>query len=594
MSNKLFNAEDFTFGHKGPVARLVAKLILWLFGTHEANEAYERLQSTDQSLEAITNELQVRVDVDAKSLSNIPAEGPTIIICNHPTGIVDGIIMLQAITQIRQDVKFLGNFLLTHVEPIRPYLIAVNPFEERKGGNLAGLKLGLKHLSEGGCLLLFPAGEVSTWQRGWRGIADKKWDTAAVKLIRKSGATVVPCWIDGRNSLMFRILGKIHPRLRTAMLCREVFNKKGQTFPIIIGSPLSATRLKELDSFDAYYHYLRATVDYLKDSREKPVRTAAEVLSDSGEMNDIIPAVDKEVLAAEIESLGEECKLFDHGDHYSVYLAPTAQIPNMMREIGRQREITFRAIGEGSMKSVDIDAYDAYYRQLFIWDREARALVGAYRMGFGGEIMGRYGLDGFYTHSLFRYDKELGEMLSHSLELGRSFVTADYQRRPTSLLMLWKGIFHTLLSNSDYRYMIGPVTISGEFQRSSKTIIMQYLTDHHFDHEVASHVHPRTGAEGIDAPIDISLLKGVDNIALVDKIVCDIEKDERAIPVLVKKYLQLNSHVVGYNVDHDFSDALDALMVLDLEQVPEQRLQMLVKEVSEEVVAQRFAGKLNA
>lgn len=588
MSTKLFNTEDFMFGHKGPFARLVAKMVLWVFGTHKANQAYERLQQTDQSLDAITNELQVRVDVDQKSLSNIPATGPTIIICNHPTGIVDGIIMLQAVTQIRQDVKFLGNFLLTHVEPIRPYLIAVNPFEERKGGNLAGLKLGLKHLADGGCLLLFPAGEVSTWQKGWREIADKKWDSAAVKLMRKSGATIVPCWIDGRNSLTFRLLGKIHPRLRTAMLCREVFNKRGRTFPIIIGSPLSAARLKELESFDAYYHYLRATVDYLKDCREKPVRSSQDISHDNASMDDIVPPVEKELLKAEIESLDKKCKLFDHGDHFSVYLAHTSQIPNIMREIGRLRELTFRSIGEGTMKSIDIDSYDAYYRQLFIWDNEADKLVGAYRIGFGSEIMKNYGLNGFYTHSLFAYDKELSETLSHSLELGRSFITPDYQRKPTSLLMLWKGIFHTLLTHHDYRYMIGPVTISGEFQRSSKTIIMNYLSLHHLDSEIAAHVHPKTGAEGIDAPIDIRLLEGVENIALVDKIICDIEKEERSIPVLVKKYLQLGSHVVGYNVDHDFSDALDALMLLDLEQVPEQKLQMLAREVSEEAVAQRF------
>ncbi len=580
MSNKLFNAEEFTFGHKGIFARLLAKFILWVFGTHKANAAYERVKQTDGSLEDITNELDVRVVVDQKSLSNIPVTGPTIIICNHPTGIVDGIIMLQAITQIRQDVKFLGNFLLTRVEPIKPYLIAVNPFEERKGGNLQGLKLGLKHVTEGGCLLLFPAGEVSTWQKGFHHIADKRWDSAAVKFIRKSGATVVPCWIDGRNSLMFRLLGKIHPRLRTAMLCREVFNKRGQRMTITIGSPLSAARLKELDDLETYHRYLRATVDYLKNCREKPVRTAEEVICSQGAMDDIIPPIDPVILREEVESLSAERKLFDHGEHYSVYLAPLSEIPNMMQEIGRQREIAFRSVGEGSMKSVDIDSYDNYYHQLFIWDREENALVGAYRIGFGGDIMARFGIDGFYTHSLFRYDAELGDKLRHSLELGRSFIARGYQRKPFSLLLLWKGIFHTLLSHHDYRYLVGPVTISGEFQRSSKTIIMTHLVQQYYNHEIAAHIHPRTGAKSIDAPIDPTLIERLESTSLVDKIVSDIEKDERSMPVLIKKYLQLGSKVVGFNVDHDFCDALDALMFLDLEEVPEQKMQMLVREVS--------------
>lgn len=595
MSNKLLNTEDFTFGRKGIFARLAAKLILWLFDAHKANRAYEHIMSeTDQSLDAVVREIEVKIDVDSKSLSNIPKTGPVILISNHPTGIVDGIIMLHTITQVRQDVKVLGNFLVDRVEPMKPYLIPVNPFEERKGGSLAGLKIGLKHVSEGGCLLLCPAGEVSTWHGGWgkKYVSDRKWHSSAIKFVRKSGATVVPCWIDGRNSLLFHLLGKIHPRLRTAMLCHEVFNKRGQNFPITIGAPITANRLNEIEKLDDYHNYLRAMVDYLKDCREKPVRSGAEIVASQGDMSDIIPSIDKDILRAEVESLTPEHKLFDHGDHFEVYLAHSFEIPNLMQEIGRMREITFRSIGEGSMKSVDIDNYDTYYRQLFIWDKEASALVGAYRIGFGGEIMDRYGLDGFYTHSLFRYDKELSEILRHSLELGRSFISADYQRKPTSLLMLWKGIFYTLLTHPDYRYMVGPVTISGEFQRSSKTLIMNHLAAKHFDHETAAHIHPQTGAEGIDAPLDASLTEGVENIALIDKIVCDIEKDERAIPVLIKKYLQLGSHVVGFNVDHDFCDALDALMLLDLEQVPENKLQMLAREINEELVAQRL-GKRN-
>lgn len=587
---KLFSTEEFMFGRKGPFARLMAKFILWAFGAHKATKAYNNIMDQpDQSLATILREIKVGVDVDSKSIANIPAEGPAIVICNHPTGIVDGIVMLYAITQVRQDVKVLGNFLLNRVEPITPYLFPVNPFEEKQGGSLAGLKLGLKHLSEGGCLLLCPAGEVSTWHGGWgkKYVTDKEWHSSAIKLIRKSEATIVPSWIDARNSTLFHLLGKIHPRLRTAMLLREIFNKKGKTIPITIGSALPASRLKEITDFKEYRNYLRATVDYLRDCREKPVRSLDDIAKDQGDMNDIIPAIDKEVLAAEIASLPAESKLFDHGDHYSVYLSPSAQIPNLMQEIGRLREITFRSIGEGSMKPVDIDKYDDYYHQLFIWDHEAQALVGAYRMGFGCEIMPKYGLDGFYTHSLFRYNKEMEGMLTHAVELGRSFITASYQRKPTSLLMLWKGIFHTMFSCEDAQYLVGPVTISGEFQRSSKTIIMTHLTQQHFDHEVAAHIHPCTGAEGIDFPINSSLIERVDNISLIDKIVCDIEKDERSIPVLIKKYLQLGSRIVGYNVDHDFCDALDALMILDLQNIPEQKLHMLFRDMNEEIV-QRF------
>lgn len=586
---KLLDTKDLMFGHKSVLWRMLAKVALWLFGAGKANRAYANVvDKTDMSLEAITSELKIKTQFDEHSLANIPATGPTIIICNHPTGIVDGIVLLDIITRVRKDVRFLGNFLLKRVEPMSPYLIPVNPFEERKGGNIYGLKEGLRHLNDGGCLLLFPAGEVSTWQKGWHHIADKKWDTAAIKLMRKSKATIVPAWIDGRNSLTFRVLGKIHPRLRTAMLLHEIFNKKGQTFPVTIGAPIAPGRLRELTNLDDFAHYTRAMVDYLRDCREKPIRSLAEIEAAQGSTNDIIAPIDTNLMKTEIEALGSEGKLFDYGDTYSIYLARYEQIPNIIREIGRLREITFRSIGEGSMKDCDVDNYDTYYRQLFIWDNEADCIVGGYRMGFGGEIMKQHGIDGFYTHSLFRYERELGDMLNHTIELGRSFVCKAYQRKPASLLMLWRGILYTLLKNEDYNYLIGPVTISGEFQRSSKTIIMTHLMQHHFDHELATHIHPRTGSKGIDFPIDEKLIEGVESIELIDKIIRDIERGERTIPILFKKYIQLGSYVLGFNVDHDFCDALDALMLLDLSRVPDNKVQMLAREVDDDIVTRRF------
>lgn len=572
---KLFNTEDLMFGRKGIFMRLLSKIALGLFGAPKANRAYDKLVNhpTLEGFDAMKDVLGVDCVVSDKSVSNIPKEGPTIVICNHPTGIVDGVLMLSIIASVRQDVKFLGNFLLQRIDLISPYLIPVNPFEERKGGNLAGLKEGLKHLSEGGCLLLFPAGEVSTWQKGFGHIADKKWDTAALKLMRKSGATIVPCWIDARNSLMFRLLGKIHPRLRTAMLCRETLNKSGQTYGMTIGSGITANRLKELEDLTAYGNYVRAMVDYLKDCRQE--RCCDEVAPQI----DLVPvaeAEDTSLLVEEVAQL-DDCKITDSGDHYSLYFAPSERIPHLLREIGRQREIAFRNVGEGSGKAIDVDRYDEYYRHLFLWDHEAKVLVGAYRMGFGKEIMPKYGLAGFYTHSLFAYDEALGDTLLHTMELGRSFLTAAYRRKPTMLLTLWKGIFTVFFDNKDHNHLLGPVTISGEYQRSSKTILKCWLEQHHYNHDFASKVHPRTGAEGIDAPIDAELMRGVDNIALVDKIISDIEQDERNVPVLVKRYLQLGASVVGFNVDHDFCDALDALMVFNSDTIPESMSQLLFR-----------------
>lgn len=560
-----------------------------ILGINRANRIYNRIQDRDDDyLDAIMEHTGINYSVDPKSLSNIPAEGPVIFICNHPTGIADGIVMLKILSTVRPDIKHLGNFLGARVVPLQKYLIAVNPFEERHGGNLGGLKQAMVHLSEGKSLLIFPAGEVSTWQKGWHHIADKRWDLVGMKFLRRSGAPIVPVWIDGHNSVVFRMAGKIHPRLRTALLVREAFNKRRQTIRVTIGAPISATRVKDLNDLNIYTDYLRASVDYLKGCRERPIRSIPEIEAATVDLSNIIDRPSLSALHDEMNDIASDSKLFDYSGGYTVYCCRPERIPMMMVEIGRMREITFRRIGEGSMNPIDIDRYDTYYQQLFIWDNNADTLVGAYRLGLGGEIVPKYGLDGFYTHSLFNYTKEMEPIMMKTIELGRSFVTSDYQRKPASLLMLWKGIVHVLMKYGEYRYLVGPVTISGEFQRSSKTIIVSYLRQHHFDADTAVMVRPRTGLDGIDFPIDEHLIRGVDSIDLIGKIVSDIECDERTIPVLIKKYLQMNSHVLGFNVDHTFCDALDALMLLDLLLVPEEMIHMLSKEITDVDVVARF------
>lgn len=258
-----------------------------------------------------------------------------------------------------------------------------------------------------------------------------------------------------------------------------------------------------------------------------------------------------------------------------------------MIEIGSLRERTFREIGEGTKNAIDTDRFDSYYYQLFVWDREARRLVGAYRLGMGDRIMERYGLKGFYTNTLFRMKPAMGEVMGKTIELGRSFIVRDYQRKPVSLMLLWKGILYVLLRNGQFRYLLGPVTISGGFQSASKLIIASHIRDFYLDREKAGWIRPRTGID-IRVRIDESLIAGIRSIDLINRLVCDIEKNAYSIPVLIRKYLQLNSSVLGFNTDHEFCDSLDALMLLDLKKVPEETILMLSKELADIDVLGRF------
>ena len=511
--------------------------------------------------EGLLHAMDVRTEVDPREADRIPPEGPAIVIANHPTGALDGIVLIDWLSKRRPDARFMGNYLLSRIGPLKRYFISVDPFDAKAAGNVSGMREAMRHLSRGGLLVIFPAGEVATWRKGFRDIGDREWPRGVMRFIRRAEVPVIPLYIDARNSPLFRLAGKLHPMLRTALLPRELLNKKGVGVELRIGSAVLPRKTASLTETD-YNGYLRASVEYFKplDGRRRPPRAARRAARKVPD--EVLGAVDVPLLEAELDLLRGGHRLFEYGS-YEVYLAPPDRIPHMMIEIGSLRERTFREIGEGTKNAIDTDRFDSYYYQLFVWDREARRLVGAYRLGMGDRIMERYGLKGFYTNTLFRMKPAMGEVMGKTIELGRSFIVRDYQRKPVSLMLLWKGILYVLLRNGQFRYLLGPVTISGGFQSASKLIIASHIRDFYLDREKAGWIRPRTGID-IRVRIDENLIAGIRSIDLINRLVCDIEKNAYSIPVLIRKYLQLNSSVLGFNTDHEFCDSLDALMLLDL------------------------------
>lgn len=577
-------------GRTGAVRRFSAGMAMSILGINKINKLYgDTIDSGADTAAELLSHLDIKYTVCDKDRSNIPAEGAAVFISNHPTGLLDGILLIDLLSKVRPDVKFMGNFLLDRIESLKQYFISVDPFDSKDAKkNMHGIREALRHVRAGGALVIFPAGEVATWNNGFDQIRDRRWPKSIIRFIRSTDVPVVPVCIEARNGRFFRLVGLIHPALRTILLPRQFLNKRGKTVNVNVGSAISPRKVKQLEDTRVYGDYLRANVDYLhkKNPRKKLLRKRCKPLIPR-KPEEIAPALDPALVTAELDAIRPLHLLFEQAN-YDVYCAHPDLIPSVMHEIGRLREITFRSIGEGTLKAIDTDFYDTYYHQLFIWDRDAKQIIGAYRMGMGDEIMPRFGLRGFYVNSLFRMKPEMGRIMEKTIELGRSFIVEEYQRKPVSLMLLWKGILYVLLKHEQYRNLLGPVTISGEFDKYSKTVIVAHLRQQHLNKVVSRWVKPVTGLEGIDAPIDESLIAGVGDISLIDKLVRDIERDELSIPILIKKYLQLNSHVIAFNVDHDFADGLDALMLLDLKKMPEATINLLSKEITDIDVVARF------
>lgn len=571
---------------------LVAKLVMYIMRLDKINKLYSDVYDEDPNafLDRLIEALGVTIEIKEEDLQKIPKEGAFITISNHPFGGLDGIILIKLLSKIRPDYKVMANFLLKKIVPIKDYFLGVNPFENRKNiSSMGGIKEALKHLANGKPLGLFPAGEVSAYQADSNNVEDKEWGASVLKMIKKANVPVIPIYFKGSNSLLFHLLGFIHPMLRTVKLPSELLNKKNRIVKLRIGNPISVETQDSFSDIVQYGKFLRAKTYLLGTSLEVKKFFLKSPKAET-RVEEIAPETETRVLKKEIKGIEEDYLLFNV-KNYSVYCAPSIKIPNILNEIGRLREVTFRSVGEGTNRSVDIDEYDLYYFHLFIWDNEVDKIVGAYRVGKGKEIVDRYGIKGFYINSLFKIRKTLLPVLYEAIELGRSFIIEDYQRRPLPLFLLWKGILYFLIKNPEYRYLIGPVTISGKYTDVSKELIMKFIIQNHYNRELARYVSPKCKyrVETKDPDIDVMLEAARNNISVLDKLIGDIEPSSDKLPILLKKYISLNARIIGFNIDPKFNMCLDGLLILDLFDVPMSTIESLSREINDDTILSRFS-----
>ena len=536
-----------------------------LLGLEHCRRLYAGLQTSDP--EAFCSEalraLRVNFTVADADLARVPKRGPLVVVANHPFGAVEGLALLAMLLRVRPDVRVMANYLLERLPQLREQLISVDPFArpDSTRSNLRPLREALRWVQQGGALILFPAGEVSHLQLPQGAVTDPPWTPDLARIVRRTGAAVLPVYFPGGNGPLFQALGLIHPRLRTALLAREMLNKKDRALTPRIGFPIPFARLERMAD-DALVDYLRLRT-YLLARR----RQAAPPEADNTQGEPVAPAICPQRLAAEIEGLPAHNLLLASGP-YQVFSAEAAQIPHLLQEIGRLREHTFRAAGEGTGRPSDLDRFDNLYTHLLLWKTDSREVMGAYRLGRSDTLLERFGIRGLYTSTLFRYRRELLEKMGPALELGRSFVRPEYQRSFAPLLLLWKGIGQFVLQHPQYRMLFGPVSISRDYSPLSRQLIVASLGETCTINELAHLVRPRNPlrckplrVKGCAPGRVRHLLADFEEISTL---VADLEADGKGVPVLLRQYLNLGGRLLAFNVDADFSDVLDGLILVDL------------------------------
>ncbi|WP_421298220.1 lysophospholipid acyltransferase family protein [Aeromonas veronii] len=507
---------------------------------------YPHLRGLDFVEQALT-QLDFDYRVSEAQLEHIPASGRVILVANHPIGSLDGLALLQLLGRIRPDVKIVANQLLAQLSPLRPLLLPVDNMED-KTDRQAILAMN-EHLAHEGALVIFPAGEVS--RLGLKGVKDGPWQAGFIKLAQRTRTPLVPIHLGGRNSLWFYLASWLNKPASALLLVRQLFRQQGQTLPVTIGARIPLGSFQEL-----------------------PAKTAAQLVRNhlyrigrgkAGRLQTEAPIAlpeDRRQLKQAIESCEQ---LGTTPDGQGIYLYRRHELSHsvILRELGRLREIAFRAVGEGSDKRRDLDGFDNDYHHLILWDPARLDIIGAYRFAPVAELLASKGKDGLYSHTLFGFEDKLLPRLEQAIELGRSFIQPAYWGK-RGLDYLWFGIGAYLARYPRYRYLFGPVSLSGSLPPAAKDLLVSFYRQH-FAPELAlapsRRPYPETQPlfEGLDYGADLKALK-----ARLDNLGC-------AIPTLYKQYSELcepgGVQFMDFGIDPDFNHCIDGLVWVDVSRI---------------------------
>lgn len=505
----------------------------------------------------------ISFDITDEDIARIPKDGPAVVVANHPFGAIEGLILALLLRAVRPDVKIMANYILGMIPELKDMFFCVDPFGrgESYSKNIAPLKDAIRWAKKGGMLGIFPAGEVSSVRITKRMVADPAWSPTVGRILKISKAQAIPIFFDGRNGALFQLLGLIHPRFRTVMLPRENLSRASKPVKVCVGAPIPYEKLAMFKTDEDMISYLRFRTYLL---RQRAGTCRKKLMTFKGRQKPVATVKDRRFLKDYVQSLPQD-KILVKSGRFTVFEAGAGDVPGLLYELGRIREITFRQVGEGTGKSLDTDAFDEYYRHLVLWDGEAGRIAGSYRLGRTDEIIEKKGIKGLYSSTLFNFHPEFFKQVKPALELGRSFVRSEYQRSYSALLLLWKGLANLVSRESRYRYLFGPVSISAEYHPVSRDLLIEFMRRHHSMEGLSHYAKPKT-------PPKLASIKRVDSkipeaayTIAGDAGICISEIEPgKVMPILLKQYLKLNGKIVDFNVDQEFGNCVDGLIIVDL------------------------------
>ncbi|WP_394200222.1 GNAT family N-acyltransferase [Shewanella waksmanii] len=501
-------------------------------------------------IEQVLAKFNFNYSVPNSEVENIPSEGRVIIYANHPIGSLDALAMIKLISEIRPDIKVVANELLMALAPLHNILL---PVRNMTGGTpKQHLNNIHQHLKSEGAVLIFPSGEVSRLRPN--GVRDLHWHSGFVKIAKACHAPLLPMFADAKNSAAFYGASMIYKPLASLMLVKEMFKQAEKTMPIRIGQLIPKEVVMGHD------FPLKTQVKLLKNhlyrigKNRSPLFTTQNAIAHPESRSDLNEAL------MQCELLGQT-----HDDK-QIFLYQHSDSSPIMREIGRLREIAFRAVGEGSGKRRDTDKYDAHYLHLVLWDPQALEIVGAYRFGHAAKLHAATNETGLYSQSLFQYSQAFTPYFEKGLELGRSFVQPKYWGK-RSLDYLWFGIGAYLAKHPECRYLFGPVSISDNLPEHAKESLVHFYRTHFAPTQAMAEANSQYTIEPTRQQSLASQYPGLDYQTEFKQLKQALSSMNSAVPALYKQYGELcqtgGVEFLDFGVDAEFGDCIDGLVLVD-------------------------------
>lgn len=496
----------------------------------------------------------------------IPSEGKVIVVANHPFGGLDGLILLKLLSSVRNDVKIIVNDVLLNINNLKDLFLPFDLFSNVKFKE--NYQAIAKAIKDECAIIIFPAGEVS--RLNINGIKDSGWKKGLVYFADKFQAPVLPIYIKGRNSLLFYLTSFISKKFSMFLLPYELLNKEKKTIELKIGNLISPKALST--------KYFNAN-HLAKALRKHLYRIAKGKQGIFETESTVIQPVDKQKIKMQLnnsEFIGQTT------DGKKIYFVDYCNGQDVIREIARLREITFRKVGEGTGRSKDFDFYDKHYKHLVLWDDDNLEIVGAYRLAFGNEVLSKIGVSGFYTSSLFEFSEKFKDMLPQSMELGRSFIQAKYWNS-MALDYLWQGIGQVLFLHPEIKYLFGPVSMSNNYSEDAKSLIVYFYSKWFCKND--NLVISKNKFELSEKKnSELKELFNLDNYEQEFKILkSQLKILGFSVPVLFKQYADICSNeginFVNFNIDPDFNNCIDAFILLDITFMKEAKRARYIRQI---------------